>query len=261
MISACLGYMVAYEEPLLNLSLQTMLQYPWVRWIVVLDTTTDRPAEMYPNNRVLRYGRDYGHGFDRPVERGGFDEVSARNDLLQRMQDQALAFGCNWLVQCDADEFYTNGLAKQLLRASAAGREAALIECWHACDLLNHVYYEKLHHSHYGLLMNDPHPRAMTVGCMRRFEPNPWLPDNVPNKTLHCLLRFPNDKMYQENSRVHIHVKNMFKDVPDERQEIRPLPLPIEWPEVYKQAWDREWSSRSGYDERYPLSKQEVLIR
>ena len=92
----------------LDLSVKTMSAYDWVTDIFIVYTDDEQPAEFgklkekyFP--KVTEKWQSYGHGFDKSVADGGFDEVRCRNEVIAWARE----FDNEFLIQCDADEFYT----------------------------------------------------------------------------------------------------------------------------------------------------------
>ena len=92
-----------------------MSAYDWVTDILIVYTDDEKPTQMgdltekyFP--KVTERWRSYGYGFDRSVEDGGFDEVKCRNEVITWARE----FGNEFLIQCDADEFFTPKLGEIL---------------------------------------------------------------------------------------------------------------------------------------------------
>lgn len=222
----CLGYLCGSEWDLLELSLQTMLGYPWVQQALILDTTGQH--EPQHTDRVVKLSRDFGQG---PL----FDELSARNYLLDEMHRRAAEQNCDWLLLCDPDEFFLPTTVDLLQRAKP-GQEAILFECWHACDPLQHVINPRLCNRRTGQLLLDPHPRALRRGAPWRYLPNA-LGGWRSQLGEHCYLPVPYALLHAEPNYCHVHVRHVFKTRPDSRQQIEPLPAEIVagWPPRYLQ--------------------------
>ena len=117
---ATIWYVVAQDEyELAECSVLTHLEHDWVGHIVLLYTGSRKPprfgALSRVSSKVREIWRDFGSGLDVPLDRGGFDQIAARNHAV------AIAEACDdtWLIQCDADEVYLEGLGTALAEVTA----------------------------------------------------------------------------------------------------------------------------------------------
>lgn len=233
--SVLVGYITANENPILSLSVQQMLSYSWVSGVVILDTCSDAGAVETP--RLARYHRNFGQGFGRSVHNGGFDEVGARNLLLQEMRRRARETNTEWLLICDSDEYYTPKTGSLPAQLNRAGKDIAWLNCWHLLSPDTYLYHPKYSALLQGSRMYDPHPRLFRVSAYGEYVPNMELgvvyPD-VKNDTMHCYLHFESGEDMPIPGIFHLHLRHLLgkSEVPAD-YELRKLSPPIRLPDQY----------------------------
>jgi hypothetical protein len=204
-----------------------MEKYDWVNEILLIGT-----AGVWDNRlrgKIVTVTREFGEGFDRNPERGGFDELAARNYTLQ------LAYTDNydWTLLLDADEFFLPETYDDLRRASDDGMQGIFFECYHAKTLDTFVWDPASLVNIKDKKMHDPHLRAVhrDLAAWYRLQPEN-LRREWTNRTLHCYIETA--KVWHKLTTVlgprHVHLKHLLppKSQLYDLQQTRQLT--INWP-------------------------------
>ena len=171
-----------YNDEMLRESVAQVSQYRWVDRVIILQTTSHIPQSAI-DDKVTLLGADFGYGFDREPEEGGFDELSARNLQLQLLH----LTGQPWLGLIDADELFTENTGELLTRADAAGKTRIVFECHHLYKTGRKIWPEQLT-TFGGYSINDPHCRIFRRRYAAEvFQPAPRHIAKT-NRTQHCQL-------------------------------------------------------------------------
>lgn len=217
-------YRKGLEEELYNISASIMRKYSWVGNIVSVDTTND-----------------YGVGWDKSPANGGFNEIRARNDAMRL----AYETGCEWLLQCDADEVYLDSFGEEIIKAENNNANIIGTQCYdfyHECK-----YYERRIKNYFRRCI---HRELYEDGLRWRTCGNP----NPKNNTMHCELGRSKEKspfickaaFYSAHGMHLLHVHDMFnKKIPgrnrnkkiifDREKPLKTSPLPKEYIVFWKE--------------------------
>src|SRR4029079_792814 len=207
--AVCLCYIEANEPDALERSISTMTKYPWVTKVVVLHTDCDRlPRQL---GKVEHVYQNYGSGFDRQPENGGFDEIDARNHALRLGRET----GCDWLLVVDADEFFLPCTIDPIAHAHRSNKAAVCFECWHFITPTQYLFFENTMRpaSKHTPAMHDPHIRAIRGSASIWFEQNPnrTFRDELANDTMHCTpTRMPTQAVLYAPGMFHIHTHHAY---------------------------------------------------
>src|SRR6185369_6457293 len=190
-IKVCVWYITAGEEEYLNPSVEFMQAHDWVGNIVILHTNpTLAKGQIY--NLVKQFpkvkeymGRNYGTGWEKSVNFGGFDEIEARNDAI-RIAEQT---DCQWLLQCDSDEIFTYETIESIEKAAAKDCKSVIYSCFHFKTPTGYVTNNTDRHIKQDKQVFDPHCRAWKKYIKARYSENPnsGFLAQYPNKSVHCV--------------------------------------------------------------------------
>jgi hypothetical protein len=204
----CVWYIVANEPEYLNPSIEIMSSYDWVDYIIVVHTNTldkiDDHFKCIGNEKTISYAKDFGYSFEISINQGGFNEVDARNKAIEL----ADCLKCDWLVQCDADEFYTYNTIDIIRKADKEGFDSINIDCVHPISATR-AYFPKEN-------PRDAHRRIWRSGRGIKYDYNPDIlkrsaagEKGLENKSLHCIpVGFK--KMMEAEGSYHIHCHHLF---------------------------------------------------
>jgi len=182
-----------------------MSAYDWVTDILIVYTDDEKPSQMgdltekyFP--KVTERWQSYGHGFDRSVEDGGFDEVKCRNECIAWARE----FGNEFLIQCDSDEFYTPLLGEILDHMIRENIEKVVsLSCYHFISPSIHM----IDVSSMRGIMHDPHIRVW------RTTDEAWyhsLHHHKVNHTIDCSVNHDKgEEVFYEPKLCHVHVHDM----------------------------------------------------
>lgn len=204
--SVCVVYVHADEPEFLSRSLQIMQSYAWVSSIVVLDTGRSKPV--LPEN-IIHPAEVFGYGFEEQPEHGGFHEVAARNRSL----DIALKTGCDWLLLCDADEFFMESMFAEITAADRAGKDVVWLSCYHHTAPNRCIWESGEIRQVFGSgpRLYDPHPRAIRASRRWRYIVNQSYGVGLRNRTKHCHLNHhAGRQVHRADGHLHVHTRHMF---------------------------------------------------
>lgn len=198
------------HDAFLDRMLATHLNYDWIWRIALLNSRGGTFDISHP--KLLHFSRDFGHGFTAQPEDGGFDEVAARNFLLDAVAD--IDGTCT--ILCDSDDVYHPDTVRVIELMARNNSLAGMIECWHFTSPNQYLFFPNslFRYRDSSPRLHDPHIRILRHGCGIRWQlnPNTTLRDTWPNRTMHCtpqlgswptLLRIP--------GLFHLHTHHMFE--------------------------------------------------
>jgi hypothetical protein len=220
-MSIALWCITKNEEFFLDLMIPLMSSYDWIKRILILHTDEISPNyyQKYESDKVVEVYKNFGDkGFSAPVEKNGFDEIACRNFAI----NFAESLGCEWLLQCDSDEFYTD-------------ETGFLFE--NDKNILNFMCYA--YHSPTTGKREQHHIRAWKTHLHLRYSKNPnddYI-KQFPNKTSHCIIDTADEEIINVNDPFFIHCHWLF-DFKREAQPKGSYDLPDILPDTYKKAWE-----------------------
>jgi hypothetical protein len=244
--TVCLCYVESKEPEALKRSLDTMTKYPWVKEVFVLHADQDRLPRQ--EGRINHVYQDYGSGFDKQPEDGGFDEVAAKNHVLRLGRSG----NCDWLLIVDADEFFLPCTINQIAIAHREQLETAFFEHWHFCSPTQYLFarHATRRFRKNGVAMHDPHMRAIRAKseCWYELNANVEVRNTWPNRTIHCTPVNPGwHTVHEAPGLYHIHTRHMFGEkrqqflnrTGDDDFSVRTIPAGIEiFPKCYLDAYE-----------------------
>ena len=169
------------------------------------------PFRVAETNRHY-WGKHYGEGQNRQPEDGGFHELNARNDLFQFARESE----CDWVLMCDADEFFLENTIEAIIAAHAADKQIIMFSTHHLLSPTTYAYqgdrYKKVKED---AVMYDPTARGLRLGHDHRYGPHPDedYVARLPNRTSDSYLenRAYADT-YPAHGVFHIHLKYLLAD-------------------------------------------------
>lgn len=177
-------------------------------------------------DKVREVHRDFGEGYDQAIEEGGYDQCSARNYALDLVEETA----AEWLVQVDADEFFSPPL---MSRVGALADQIDAVCCSrYTLTSPRHYWCEpSLIRSVNGVRMLNPQIRIWRSTLRKRFDLCPIASRRYRNITRHCGVRFDQHPHWRvsviSDPLLHVHFHRMLgkrhatRSVPSS-----PLPAP-----------------------------------
>jgi hypothetical protein len=242
------------DDEYLESSLEIMSSYKWVSDIVVLITNqTDEKRRRSQGKINYHYG-NFGDGFLKEPEDGGFSQIDARNRLLFLLRERRP----DWHVLLDSDEFFTDSTF-DLIQYAQSMRKVNIL-------MSTYLFHSPTHYGHHPkwddtkdgrVPLIDPHVRIFSKEIVPYYASAGYQMMGVKreagggrNRTSHCkLMGF--DKPRQQLTRegpFHIHFKQLFgpKRNPDPYSrwlmggETVFREAEIDWPVNIIKAWEKE---------------------
>jgi hypothetical protein len=210
-MSICLAYIHhPKDDEFLDRSLEVMTQQTWVNRIVVLHTAEQQVSWQTRSKLITHVYRDFGQGFDKQPEDGGFHELAARNEMLT----WARASECDWILICDSDEIYLPMTKDHITEADMKRKSVVWFPCYHFCSPTQYLWWPNTVRKISGVAMHDPHPRAIRATAKIRYElnRNNHLRGELPNRTMHCHLQntIRKRQYWAKQGVCHVHTRHMF---------------------------------------------------
>jgi hypothetical protein len=181
MVTATLLCCHARQPDFLARMVRVHSRYPWVREILLLDTTIN--AVCRRQDKILSAGLAFGHGFDEEPEAGGFNEIAARNTLFELAKRYAAP--SDWHLAIDADEIFHPDFDQVLQRALDEDLQAVGVECWPILNGSHHLFDARRLFRIDDQLLYDPHLRAFRPSLDVAYVPAPKA-HQYANCTQHC---------------------------------------------------------------------------
>ena len=198
-----------HDKSYLDLSVKTMHAYWWVSDIVILHTDPIKPNYLGDLEKeyfkVSEYWQNFGHSFDIPVEKGGFDEVSCRNYAVELAESKRN----EWIISCDPDEFFTSFLGEVIKYMTEENIDKVVqISCFPFISPSIYVWDRR---SAWGktFVMHDPHIRVWRRTDNLRYVHATFRKNNK-NSTQDCHIQDRGKRKFYEPKICHIHVHDMF---------------------------------------------------
>lgn len=178
------------EYSYLPYTLANAVANPAVRRIVIVVTGPSEPIEFGRlsaiSGKFHEVFRPFGHGYDRSVDDGGYDQVSARNFALELVESSDV----EWLMQYDADDYYHEGIFG-ILGEIEAPHDYVTCPCYTVTSLEGYWYTEALMRSFDGIMLLNPHTRIWRRDLKLRYQISPRAIATQINHTRHCGVVFP----------------------------------------------------------------------
>lgn len=204
----CVSYAIsATDLPLAMLSLEIMAEYAWIRTAMVLITDQDKLPQTVRKPLVhMRVSTKHGAGFEVPPSAGGYNEIQARNHLVRISRAQALSSGCNWVLLCDADEFFAEQTIEVVRACEESQSTAAVFGCCHVLNQSEQAVWPHRQKIYAGQPIHDPHIRLVHARSPIEYMHNPLMVDAI-NPTQHCLLSCPEIRPVIAPHGLHLHMR------------------------------------------------------
>ena len=203
----CLTYVTNSRYDIVYTSVKTMEKYDEINNIIVLYAGEFPPkeiGELSKNKKIKEYHKYFGSGFDKSLNEGGWDQISARNYLLQLSDEN----DSDWVICCDDDEFFVlENMFNHYDYEIFNNYDMVAFQMYHFVDLHKYVYYESGLKCRRGVLLFDPHIRMWRKNLNAEWGINPRI--RATNITRHPEIKklgWENEKLLICDQMVHIHV-------------------------------------------------------
>jgi len=199
------------ESYLLKETMRPMLESSEVEKILIVHTGHE-PSPHFGYlanhiNKVTEIHRDFGEGLDISIEKGGYDQLSARTFALDKISDESV----DWLVQFDADEFLT----KESFKIIENANDSIDLICFDYWTLTSRETYWKRKPKEFGgKLIMDPHPLIWRNRLQVRPELCKETKKTGINITRHASVRLdylPPFRIQCVNGMYHFHLHGLLK--------------------------------------------------
>ncbi|WP_144240360.1 hypothetical protein [Raoultella planticola] len=154
--------------------------------ILITDRAPDKPRKLTP--KITLYSHNFGSGYSISVTDGGYDQIAARNFLLERFTDTDV----DWLMMHDADDIYLHDYY-DFISEKCITADAITCSCFslrpgpEICIPQGKTWYIQ------GKTLYDPHTRIWKKNLNLRYEKSAGIEKHFANHSRHCGVIFPED--------------------------------------------------------------------
>ncbi len=175
----------------LNLALATLHfaeSSEYISDIAILITDDKNCAATRLTDKITIYSENFGSGYSRSIQDGGYDQIAARNYLLEKMEETE----ADWILMHDADDIYGIDFYQYIV-AVGIDSDAVTCSCYTVTtDLDLCAPANKVQLTGPALLV-DPHTRAWKKSLGLRYVKSDGVEKFFSNHSRHCGVIFPED--------------------------------------------------------------------
>jgi hypothetical protein len=179
----------AAEYPLLTHTLRPLLEHERVTAGVIVHTGSKPHADFgflaSTFEKVEEIHRDFGQGFNKSIEDGGYDQYSARNFALEAIEKK----GVEWLLQFDADEYFDPAIIS-IVAALDHRYDAVCCSYYTLLSETEYWYEPRLEKTIRGTRLFHPHTLIWRTALGKRCAICPTSAKLHKNITRHCSVSF-----------------------------------------------------------------------
>lgn len=154
--------------------------------ILVTGKKGEKPKKL--SDKITLYCGDFGSGYDHSLEDGGYNQIAARNYLLDRFENTE----AEWLLMHDADDLYDTRLydfiATQCFFADAVTCPCFTLKGKSELSVPGDRKVKIL-----GEVIHDPHTRIWRKSLCLRYQKSPGIEQYFANSSRHCGVLFPSE--------------------------------------------------------------------
>ncbi|MDU4840047.1 MAG: glycosyltransferase family A protein [Leclercia adecarboxylata] len=172
--------------------------------ILITDGEEDEPR--YISDKIIIYSRNFGAGYNLAIVNGGYDQIAARNYLMDKLSDTDV----DWLMMHDADDVYHHEYYRYI---SERCIEADAVTC--SCFTVRfgpEICVPQLKKKYVkGTVLYDPHTRIWKKNLGLRFKKSEGVEKHFVNHSRHCGVVFPNEiNILCIDGLYHFHLHALF---------------------------------------------------
>lgn len=168
--------------------------------ILITDAAPEKPRKL--SKKITLYRYDYGSGYSISIENGGYDQIAARNFLLEKLSETDV----DWLMLHDADDIYLHDYY-DFISSECVSADAVTCSCFslrpgpEIC-----IPQEKKRHIQ-GKILYDPHTRIWRKNLNLRYDKSDGVEKHYKNHSRHCGVIFPeNINVISTDGLYHFHL-------------------------------------------------------
>jgi hypothetical protein len=226
------------EYPLIEHTLTRTAASPHVQQAIIVATGNTKPANFgryeTSNPKFREFHKNFGEGFDRAIDDGGYDQVAARNFALDRVEET----DAGWAVQIDADEIYEPIIFRML--QDVPDDISAVTGSYYTLLSESTYWFEPRKQRMFKSgLVYDPHTSFWRMSLGLRYERSPNVEEKFVNFSRHCGVRFnriPDVKIAAVTQPYYFHLHCLLGKRHTSRMSQNERPLEFDLPEQTAQA-------------------------
>lgn len=168
--------------------------------ILITDGVPDKPRKL--SKKITLYSQSFGSGYSVSVADGGYDQIAARNFLLERLADTDV----DWLMMHDADDIYLNDYY-DFISDECITADAVTCSCFSLRPGPEICIPPEKKRYIQGKILYDPHTRIWKKNLNLRYEKSAGIEKYFANHSRHCGVIFPGDmKISCTDGVYHFHL-------------------------------------------------------
>lgn len=189
----------------LNLALATLRfaelsEYVFKIAILVTDAKRNKPQKI--SNKITLYQQNFGNGYNIPVADGGYNQIDARNFLIEKLNDADV----DWIIMHDADDIYDISFY-QFISTQCKTTDAVTCSCFslrHDMSICVPLVKSRFIQ---GKTLYDSHTRAWKKSLNLKYEKSPGIEKYYLNHSRHCGVIFPDNlRISYTDGLYHFHL-------------------------------------------------------
>lgn len=189
-----------FRIALATLSFAALSNYVSEIAILITDAKPDCPRKF--TEKITVYSQYFGAGYEIAIDHGGYDQIAARNYLIEKMY----ATGCDWILMHDADDLYDLEYY-QFISEECINADAVTCSCFslrfgpEVCvPLHKNIKIQNL-------ILYEPHTRIWKKNLDLRYEKSNNIENFYANHSRHCGVSFPeHTRIYYTDRIYHFHL-------------------------------------------------------
>ncbi|CAI0846062.1 hypothetical protein [Serratia quinivorans] len=195
------------EFPLAMATLHFAETSDYVSNIVVLITDGAQSDIKKITEKITVYTENFGAGYSISIENGGYNQISARNFLIEKLENTE----SEWLMMHDADDLYDldfyRFISEECMNFDAVTCSCFSLRWAYGGEIELSVPILKSIHLMNGHKFHDPHTRVWKKALNLRYEKSSGIENHFSNHSRHCGVIFPFDfKVACTDSAYHFHL-------------------------------------------------------
>lgn len=179
----------------------------YVSDIVILITDGISGDARKLTDKITIYSENFGSGYSKSIEDGGYDQISARNYIIDKLGVSR----ADWLLMHDADDIYNTDFYRYIsLECNTS--DAVTCSCFSVRPDITLCAPDKKNKATYSCGLLDPHTRAWKKSLGLRYEKSEGIEKYFVNHSRHCGVVFPEGiNISCTNGMYHFHLHALLK--------------------------------------------------
>ncbi|MFK8260625.1 hypothetical protein ACFL9S_22915 [Erwinia sp. AnSW2-5] len=154
--------------------------------ILITDGIPDKPRKL--SEKITLYSQNFGSGYSVSLEDGGYDQIAARNFLLDILAETDV----DWLMMHDADDIYLLDYY-DFISDKCMASDAVTCSCFTVRSGPEICIPQEKKRYIQGKALHDPHTRIWKRNLNLRYKKSEGIEKYFANHSRHCGVIFPGE--------------------------------------------------------------------